>query len=160
MTLLDTEVGLNLTGRQCAMTSYRASFTSTKTPEDAFEYLATFSNAVEWDPSVISGTPRTPGEVTVASVFDLVVGFSGRTIPLAYSVLELDRPRKVVLEAKGPQFTSHDEISVAPAERGCVVTYDATITMAGAWKLADPLVARTFRKTADAAIEGLKRALG
>jgi hypothetical protein len=40
---------------------------------ETFRYLATFSNAAEWDPGVLAGEQPDPGPVRAGSRFSLVV---------------------------------------------------------------------------------------
>jgi hypothetical protein len=49
--------------------------------DEVFEYLATFSNARDWDPGVVDGEALTPGPVAVGSVFRLGVRLAGGSCP-------------------------------------------------------------------------------
>jgi carbon monoxide dehydrogenase subunit G len=126
-----------------------------------FEYLATFSNAREWDPGVADGEPLTPGPVAVGSVFRLGVRLAGRVVPFEYRVLELERPRRVVLQATHGHMTSTDTITVdgAGSGSGSRVRYVAVLEERGLLRLASPLLARFFSTMADRAAAGLRAAL-
>ena len=60
------------------MARYHATVESRQSATDTFGYLATFSNAAEWDPGVLAGEQLDPGPVGAGSRFRLVVPFLGR----------------------------------------------------------------------------------
>ena len=60
------------------MSTYRATIASTWSPEDAFAYMARFSNAAKWDPGVLSSEDTDPGPPRYGSTYRLVVGALGR----------------------------------------------------------------------------------
>ena len=82
------------------MATYRTEIDSPRSPGEVFEYLATFSNARDWDPSVAEAEPLSAGRAEVGSVYRLGVRTAGRVVPLDYEVVALDRPHRVVLEAR------------------------------------------------------------
>jgi hypothetical protein len=54
---------------------------------------------------------------------------------------------------------SLDRITVSPLGDGAQVTYDADLSLKGALKVADPLLAVLFRRVGDRALAGLRRTL-
>ena len=100
------------------MATYSTQIEAAGGQDEVFEYMATFSNAREWDPGVADGEALTPGPVAVGSVFRLGVRMAGRVVPFEYRVLELDRPRRVVLQATRGHLTSTDTITVDGAGSG------------------------------------------
>ena len=62
------------------MSTYRATIASTWSPEDAFAYMARFSNAAKWDPGVLSSEDTDPGPPRYGSTYRLVVGALGRRV--------------------------------------------------------------------------------
>ena len=141
------------------MTTYRTEIGSPRDRDEVFEYLATFSNAVEWDPGVTEAEPLTPGPPDVGSVYRLRVRVAGRDVPLDYRVVAIDRPTRVVLRAEQSGMVSTDTIMVERAGAGSQVSYVAVLESSGVLRLAAPLVARSFRKMADRGADGLRRAL-
>ena len=141
------------------MARYVTTIASTLAPAEAFAYLADFANAAAWDPGVrearLSGD-RPPGE---GAVFDLVARFAGRDVPLRYTTVVHDPPRRVVFEAERPSFRARDEITVEPAGDGSTVRYDATLAFRGVARLLDPLVGLVFARTGAHAVAGLRAAL-
>jgi hypothetical protein len=132
---------------------FTTTIASSLSPAEAFDYMADFTNALEWDPSV-SKAKRVD-----ESTYDLTARFGGRDVELRYRGVELEAPRRVVLEAKGAGFTSRDTITVAPAGSGSDVRYDAALTFDGARKLLDPVMQLLFKRLGDNAAAGLRRTL-
>ena len=94
------------------MATYSTEIDSTREREHAFDYLATFSNALEWDPSVTEAEALQPGPAEEGSVYRLGVRVAGRVVTFDYTVVALERPYRVVLQARHPLMTSRDTISV------------------------------------------------
>ena len=141
------------------MATYSTQIQAAKAQDEVFEYMATFSNAREWDPGVADGEALTPGPVAVGSVFRLGVRMAGRVVPFEYRVLELDRPRRVVLQATRGHLTSTDTITVDGAGSGSRVGYVAVLEGRGVLRLVSPLLARFFSAMADRAAAGLRATL-
>jgi hypothetical protein len=143
------------------MASYSARVTSPRPPSEVFDYMARFSNAAEWDPGVAEATEVRPGASALGSTYRLMVRSFGRTVPLEYRIVEMDRPRRVVLSAKNSMVRSTDviEISSGPGS-GSTLTYDATLRLKGVAALFTPFLSLSFRRIGDRAIVGLRATLG
>lgn len=141
------------------MATYTTEIESTWEQDEVFEYLSTFSNAREWDPGVISGESLATGPAEAGSVYRLGVRIAGRAVPFEYRVVDIDRPRRVVLQAERGGIVSTDTITVEWAGAGSRVRYVAVLRGRGLLRLAAPLIARSFARMADAAAAGLRRAL-
>ncbi len=140
------------------MARYVTTIESSLSPEEAYAYMANFSNAREWDPSVEEAV-ATGGDPGLGSTFDLVARFGSRKVPLRYETVSYEAPRLVVLESKKPRFISRDTITVAPATSGSTIHYDALLEFNGAARLVDPIMQLLFRRTGDKAAAGLRAAL-
>ena len=142
------------------MARYHTTVGSTRTPEDAFDYLAEFSHAADWDPGVDRGESLDGPPVRNGSRFRLVSRVAGRPVPLEYRVVALDRPHRVVVEADQRVLRSTDEIRFAAVDGRTEVTYDADLRLKGPLgRVLDPLLAVAFRRIGDRAAAGLRRAL-
>jgi hypothetical protein len=141
--------------------TYSTEIEAAKAQDEVFEYMATFSNAREWDPGVVNGESLTPGPAAVGSVYRLGVRIAGRVVPFDYRILELDRPRRVVLQATHGHIVSTDTITVEPAGSGpgSLVRYVAMLEGTGLLRLASPLIARFFNTMADRGAAGLRTTL-
>ena len=127
--------------------------------EKAFAYIADFSNSQAWDPGVREARRIDAGALRVGSAFDLVARFAGRDVPLHYEIVAYEPPRRVVLEARRPGFTSRDEIHVEDAGARSVLHYDARLTFDGIGRFAEPVLQRIFLRIGDRAAAGLREAL-
>ena len=141
------------------MAIYSTQIEATGGQDEVFDYLATFSNARQWDPGVVDGESLTPGPAAVGSVYRLGVRLAGRVVPFDYRVLEIDRPRRVVLQATHGHLVSTDTITVEGAGPGSRVRYVAVLEAKGLLRLASPFITRFFSTMADRASGGLRAAL-
>jgi carbon monoxide dehydrogenase subunit G len=138
---------------------YHATIETTENQADAFEYLATFSNAADWDPGVASGQPLQAGPPEVGSVYRLRIPLARWKATFDYRIVEIERPLRVVLRADHSLVRSIDTITVEPRAQGSVVKYEAVLEPRGVFRLLSPLVAQQFRAIADRAADGLRAAL-
>lgn len=143
------------------MARYRCTIESPFAADEAFDYMARFSNAPEWDPSAVRARPLTDGPVRLGSEFEVVVRSFGRELTWRYRVTEHDRPHRVVVRAERGSIVSEDTITVAALPvGGSAVTYHAELRTSGWSRLLDPLLAVAFRRIGTAAEDGLRRELG
>lgn len=142
------------------MARYTGTVTTSRPPEEVFDYLANFSTVAEWDPGVKDAYPVNSGGVRQGARFQVIARFLGRDVPLTYRTVELDRPRRVVLKAANETVTSSDAISFRPlADGGTEVTYDAELRLKGALRLAELPMRLAFHRIGDRARAGLEEAL-
>lgn len=141
------------------MARYVTTIESKLPPDEAFAYMADFSNARVWDPSVSEARRVGEGPIGVGSSFDLVARFGGRDVPLHYEIAEYDAPRRVVLEARASGFVSRDTITVEPAQHGSDVHYDALLAFGGVRRLLDPAMQLVFNRVGGRAQAGMQAAL-
>lgn len=141
------------------MARYTTTIASKLSADEAFAYMADFSNALHWDPSVIAAARTSSGAIGEGSTFDLVAKFGGRNVPLGYAIVSYDEPRVVVIESQKPSFTSRDTITVAAAGSGSTVHYDALLAFKGVGRLLDPVLQLIFNRTGDKAAAGMRAAL-
>lgn len=126
---------------------------------EAFAYMADFSNARVWDPSVSEAHRVGDTPIGVGSTFDLVARFAGRDVPLRYTIVSYEPSHEVVLEAQRPGFISRDTITVDPAEHGSNVEYKAVLSFSGAGRLLDPVMQLIFNRVGKHATVGMQAAL-
>ena len=136
------------------MPRYVATIQSPWPAKRALAYMADFSHASEWDPSVLSSTALDAGPVREGSVFELRIRSGRRVLLFRYRVERLE-PVVVVLRAATRWFESVDTITVRDVGSGSEITYDAFLTAKGAIRLANPLISRVLRRLGDAARDRL-----
>jgi len=79
---------------------FRDTITSPMSAEDAFDYMAEFSNVSAWDPTAAEAHPIGGNEAGGGARFHVLVRWLGREIPLEYTTTDYERPRRVVLHAE------------------------------------------------------------
>ena len=141
------------------MPRYQVTVSSPWPAAQAFGYLATFSNAAQWDPGVRAAEQLDPGPVRIGTRFRVQVEMLGRGLPLTYTVTACDPPHRVVLEAVSTLLTSVDTITVQPEGEGSAVSYDADVRLRGPLALLNPAMTGGFEKVAGRAADGLRRVL-
>jgi carbon monoxide dehydrogenase subunit G len=137
------------------MARYHATVESRSPAAETFGYLATFSNAAEWDPGVLAGEQLDAGPPGVGSRFRLTVPFLGARMSLTYEVIRFVPDREVLLHAANGVLRSTDRIAVTDAADGSTVSYDAKVRLRGPLQVLDPLLRPGFRVVAERAAAGL-----
>lgn len=131
-----------------------------RTPEQAFEAVADFSNAEEWDPGVISAERVREGAGAPSGVgarYRLIVSFRGRRSEMTYVTTEYVPPRRVVLEGDGPRITAKDTIEFeATPDGGTRIDYEADLRLRGLAKVAAPLLKGAFDELGREALAGMR----
>jgi Polyketide cyclase / dehydrase and lipid transport len=140
------------------MASYIATVASTRSPDEAFAYIADFRSVAEWDPTVRSAVQVNDGDpLALGAIFRVTVKTALSEIVLDYQTIELQRPDRIVLRGENNSMVSLDTIVVRDDGRGgAEVTYDAKLELKGARKLADPLLGLAFKRLGNRARDGLR----
>lgn len=140
------------------MARYVVTVPSSKSPSEAFAYMADMRLYTEWDrgiKKVEQVTGDGPGE---GATFDVTVnGLGGRPATLRYVTTEFSPDTSVVLVGKGGGFTSVDRITITPTATGCDVTYDAKLSLNGLLAPFNPLLGLIFNRVGDSAARGLRK---
>jgi len=135
-------------------------FDVTVSPEAAFDYVADFSRAQEWDPGIPSARRLDDGPIGPGSRFELRSRFGSTEQLIEYEITGYDRPNQVTFVGDGKNFHGTDTISFDPAEGGGTrVTYVADLGLKGVAALAVPFIRGRLDSMSDDAVAGLKNAL-
>lgn len=141
------------------MARFVGRISSTKSPDEVFDYMAMFSNVTEWDPTAAEAHSIDGDAPGLGARFHVLVKWLGREIPLEYTTTEYKRPERVVLRAENSSTISLDTITVSPTAAGCEMSYDAQVTLKGALRILDPLFGLAFRRLGENAARGLRQQL-
>lgn len=142
------------------MPRYQTRVRSPWSARRAFEYVSDLEHFADWDPGVRRATQIAGSGPGVEAAYDVTVSAMGRDLTLRYETVEIDPPRRVRVRAETSTLRSVDVITVEDHPRGgCVVTYDAELSLKGLLRLGDPLLGLVFRRIGDRAAAGLRRAL-
>lgn len=139
------------------MARYVTSLRTSRSPDEAFAYLADLRNFAEWDPSVSRAELVTGAEPGPDAEFDVSVEVGPRTLTLRYRTEVHTPSRQVRVRAESRLLTSVDTISVTPVGNGCEITYDAVLHLTRGLSLLDGLLEKAFRRTGERAAAGLRR---
>ena len=134
---------------------------TTDTPiEQAFAYLADFSNNQEWDPGTESAVARTGDGPHVGQTYDLVVMWGDRKLPMVYEITELQPNKLITIVGDGSTTHAVDTITFATLpEGGTEVTYIADIRLKGFLRAAEPFLGGKFKELMDHGKAGMMSAL-
>ena len=141
------------------MAYFRTSIDVLIAADEAFAFLADFSNAASWDPGVAEARRLDEGPLAVGCEFRLVADFFGRRLPLTYRITQLDAPTRVVFEAESSDLHAVDAITLEKADGGTRVLWDATLSLKGLRYVADLPLHLAFQWIGGRAVEGLEKAL-
>ena len=122
------------------MAYHHAAVESRSSAPETFGYLATFSNAAEWDAGVLAGQQLDPGPAGAGSRFRLVVPFLGLRMSLTYEVIRCVPGHGVLLAATSGVLRSTDRIVVTGAEDRSMVSYEAEVRLRGPLQVLDPVL--------------------
>lgn len=142
------------------MARYVTTIHSSKTPEEAFRYMADLRNFAEWDRNIIKVEQINGDGAGLNTVFDITVrGVGGKPSVLRYTTTEFDEFTNILVKGRNTIFTSIDRVTVVPTATGCDVTYDAILT--ANWVVApmNLFLGAIFKKVGDSATKGLRKVL-
>lgn len=142
------------------MPHYRTTVRTPWSQQRAFDYLADLEHFADWDPGVKRSVQVGGGGAAVGSAYDVTVGGIGRDLTLRYEIVSLESPGRVEVRAETSTLLSVDVMTFEPAgDSGCVVTYDADLSLKGVLGLGNPILGIVFGRIGDRAAAGLRRAL-
>lgn len=142
------------------MTRLRFDITVPTPIDEAFAFVADFSNLPEWDPGAVSSAQTEGDGPELGAVYDLQFSFAGSEMPLTYRITDIDPPHRVVIEGDGARVSARDEIRFEDADGGTRIRYVADLTLKGALRIAQPLFRPLFTRLESASREGMRSALG
>lgn len=141
------------------MAHFSTTIETKASPEDAFHFVADFSNTATWDPTVSRARRLTKGAIRKGSRFEVFLLVAGREIRFEYAITRYQRDRCVVLESSTDLLRSLDTIEFEPLPTGTRIHYDADLRPRGAAYLFDLPIHVAFQVSGAASARGLERAL-
>ena len=139
------------------MTRLKETATTSLAPAEAFAHVGDFANVDQWDPGVTHAEKTTPGDVSVGTVYDLVLDYRGRAMNMQYEVTAYEPTSRVVLVGTGGPVKAIDTISFEPDGDGTLVTYEADLQLRGIARIIQPLMKSRFEAIGNAGGEGLRK---
>ena len=141
------------------MTILREQIETTLPLDQAFAFVADFSNAERWDPGVARSERSNPGPVGTGARYHLGVRLNGRTAPMDYEITVFEPSRRVVLKGTGSGVSAVDDIRFEATQAGTRIDYVADIRLQGFMRLAAPFATRALARIARDARDGMQRTL-
>ena len=123
--------------------------------DEAWAYLADFSNAAEWDPGIAEARRLTPAPTAIGSRFEVVALFRGKRQRFEYAVTEYADGKRVALRGEGEKALSDDVITVTATGGGTRIGYEADLRLKGVLRVAEPFLGSTVKRMGDDALDGL-----
>ena len=127
--------------------------------DQAFDYIADFDHADEWDPNTTDAHALDAVPAGLGARFALEVRMGRRTAPMEYRIAEYERPERVVLVGEGSGVATVDDIRFRRVGDRTVVDYMAEIRLGGLLRLAQPFLGGALRRIGQQAAEGMSREL-
>jgi carbon monoxide dehydrogenase subunit G len=139
------------------MTLLKETATTSLSPAEAFAHVGDFANVDQWDPGVVRSVKNTAGEVSVGTVYDLVLDYRGRELEMQYELTAYEPAKRIVLVGTGGPVHAVDTISFEPNGAGTLVTYEADLRLRGMASIIQPLMKSRFQAIGEAGGVGLRR---
>ena|SRR5215210_1018275 len=125
--------------------------------EEVFAYLTDANNDSLWQASTLETEQTSEGPVGVGTIYRSVSKFLGRTIETTLEVTEHEPPRKQCIRATSGPIPAAGCYLLEPADGGSTrFTQTLEAEVGGFFRLAEPLVARAFRRQMQADMATLK----
>ena len=125
--------------------------------EAVFEFMADPKNDMQWQSGVLESRRTSEGPMGVGTIEEQEAQFLGRRIKSTFEVTEYELNRKIKYKAtSGPIPVEAEYILDSLAEGGTKVRFVAEGDVGGFFKLAEPLVGRTFKRQWEANLATLK----
>jgi hypothetical protein len=152
--------GVTPTGAGAFVAHFRTTISTSLGVDAAFNYMADLRHLAEWDPSVARSVQVVGNGPGHGAEFDVDVRSPGVHLTLRYRTVLYQRPHIVRVEARSRCLVSIDTITVttavSPSGTLADVTYDAELHAGGVLRAMAPLIALSFRRTADRGAAGLR----
>jgi hypothetical protein len=134
--------------------------TTDKPRGDVFSYLADFSNAVHWDPGTEQSIPRDSEGPKIGQIYDLVVVWGSRKLPMVYETTELVHGERVTFVGDGSTTRAIDTLTFTDRpDGGTQVAYSADISLKWPYRISEPFLGAKFTELGDQAEESLTQML-
>ena len=112
---------------------------TTRLPRDeAFAYIADFTDQAEWDPNTVASRRIDDGELGAGARFALDVKLGRKIAPMEYRITEFQAPTRVVLVGEGSGVWTEDTITFSDVPEGTQVDYVAEIRLSGLLGVVQP----------------------
>lgn len=142
------------------MPTITRTITTDKPRDQVFSYLADFANAVDWDPGTEQSVPRDTEGAHVGQVYDLMVVWGSRKLPMVYETTQLMPGEVVTFTGDGSTTTAVDTLTFTDLpDGGTQIVYSADISLKWPYRITQPFLGAKFTALGDEAEASLSRSL-
>src|SRR4051812_43213845 len=99
--------------------------------EQAFAFIADFSNSPKWDPGTASATAVGDPSPRPGAEYLLGVRMAGRVAPMTYRIVSIEQDERVLLHGDGANVSAVDDIRFERTAHGTRIDYTADIELTG-----------------------------
>ncbi len=124
--------------------------------EEVFAFVSPGENWSQWASELVETTKTSEGPLDVGTTYVHVAQMLGRRIENGYEVTEYEPNRKVSMKATSGSVPADVAMAFEPVEGGTRFALSVEAEIAGFFKLAEPLVARSMSRQQDANLANLK----
>jgi hypothetical protein len=125
--------------------------------EEVFAYITDANNDSLWQSASLETEQTSEGAVGVGTTYRNVSKFLGRRIEATFEVTEHEPPRKQCIRVTSGPIPAVGCYLLEPADSGSTrFTQNIEADVGGFFRLAEPLVARAFRRSMQADMATLK----
>ncbi len=125
----------------------------------SFLFLSDFSNLLDWDPGIAGVTKITEGILRVGTEFEVTASFMGNTLPMIYTLQEIELNKKVVYKGIGSNLEVIDTIEFEENVYGTRIFYKAEFEFKGILSSFEIFFQYALTFTAREAFNGMRKAL-
>jgi hypothetical protein len=130
--------------KSSGMARYHATVESRRSATETFGYLATFSNAAEWDPGALAGEQLDPGPAGAGRPLPARRAVLGLHMSPTYEVIRCVPAMRCCWPPPAARCGSTDRIVVTGGEDRSEVSYEAEVRPRGPLQALDPRSAAGF----------------
>lgn len=138
------------------MITFEKSVVINRHAAEVFEYVTDGELFSQWATEVVESKKTSDGPVGVGTTYTHVAQMLGRRIENHYKVTEYEANRKIAMKSTSGPVPAEFSMIVASVDGGSKFTMSAEADVAGFFKLAEPLVARTMKRQQEANLANLK----
>lgn len=138
------------------MITFEKSVVINRPADEVFEYVADGESFSQWATEIVESKKTSDGPLAVGTTYTHVAQMLGRRIENHYEVTEYEANRKISMKSTSGPVPAEFTMIVASVDGSSKFTIRAEAEVAGFFKLAEPLVARTMKRQQDANLANLK----
>lgn len=130
-----------------------------QSPERVFDFISDFRHAPLWDPRTREVRLLDDLPIRRGTRFSLTAAVFGLTLELPYTILEYQRPTKLVFAGTTALFDYRERVTISPVREGTRIEWDAHMQLRSVLALGNPVLALLYQHIGDDAVGGIAAAL-